>query len=78
MGIRVTCKSCGKPFEVVGDGRGTQTSRPASCFYCHAVNDITWPAMGTYLVRAVPEYIEPQPDIRAILEDHERRRAASS
>jgi hypothetical protein len=72
MEIRVTCKGCGKPFEVVGEGRGMESSRPATCCYCQEVNDITWPVMGTYFVRAVPEYMEWRLDAKAILDEQEK------
>ena len=72
MEIKVTCRSCGKPFLVVGEGGGTETSRPATCCYCQDVNDIMWAVQGTYFVRAIPEYMEQRLDIKGILEEQEK------
>jgi len=78
MEITITCRGCGKPFEVVGEGAGTETSRPATCYYCQEVNEVMWPVMGTYFVRAVPECMEGRPDIKAIIADQEKWQAAQA
>ena len=72
MEKRITCKSCGKPFEVVGEGGRTEISRPATCCYCQEVNDITWSANGNYFIRAIPEYLEEHLDTKAIIEAQEK------
>jgi hypothetical protein len=78
MEITVICMGCGKQFEVVGEGGGVETSRPATCCYCQEVNDITWAVQGHYFVRGIPEHMEQRLDLKSIIEEQDRWYAAEA
>jgi hypothetical protein len=75
MEKRVQCTACRKTFEVVGESGRNERARGVTCCYCLEANEVDWSDLGTFFVRAIPEYMEGRIDPKPILKDQEKQSA---